>query len=594
MSDKDLKQSLRINISEFDGWQKKELELGLDHGLKPAQIRRYADPKLSNAQMAEIRMGIENGLPQKQIDLYATPGISPMQMQGIRIALEIAKRKSIPLDYIKMLINPQFDFYQMEQIRLGFEHGLKPWQVSHYADWQYSYTCMKMIRLGYEERMSPEKINCYAKPWYGERQMEEIRNGLTTLSVEQVKAYAKHEFSPEQMSEIRRAYQTLSDDKVYFIAEYKYRGQHLSAGQMAEIRQGMEKGLTPEQIQFLLTNINDGSYNSPFYSPEQMKQIRLGFEHGLTTEQVSIFADYRFSGEEMARLRILFEGGASSHSVELAINPYKDIDKMLEEKLGKAFAELSGAQIKQIHLGFDHGLGEETMLQYANPLLSAQIMQIIREAIEMRTVPEEHLDFLINPSFDIYQIGKICEGFKLGLPLDDIRLFARPEFDFCQMQQIINGIESLSREDIKIYANPDFSAGKMAQIRFGLEYGLGSERVLIFANPMFSIAQMECIRLALQSGVPEDLVRIAANPHYSEGKIDTMLAGLKSGIPKSEMVLLAELDTAELKEFCKCYHDKTFNRKFRLSLEKEHPNLCEKVRTQYSLDLDKKQKAAEH
>ena len=51
-----------------------------------------------------------------------------------------------------------------------------------------------------------------------------------------------------------------------------------------------------------------------------MGEIREGLEHGLTTEQVSIYADEHFSGPKMWEIREALESGIGIDKIKMLIN----------------------------------------------------------------------------------------------------------------------------------------------------------------------------------------------------------------------------------------------------------------------------------
>ena len=65
-----------------------------------------------------------------------------------------------------------FDEYQMEEIRLGLEHGV---DVSIYAKSEFNYEQMEQIRLGLEHGVD---ASIYAKSKINDCQMSQVRAGL--------------------------------------------------------------------------------------------------------------------------------------------------------------------------------------------------------------------------------------------------------------------------------------------------------------------------------------------------------------------------------------------------------------------------------
>lgn len=93
---------------------------------------------------------------------------------------------------------------QLEQIRLGFEHGLTMEQIEVYANPEFKWPQMREVREGFESGLALEQVGYYAKPEFTSLQMQEIRKGFAEgLSMEQVKAYADPRDDFEKMAEIR-------------------------------------------------------------------------------------------------------------------------------------------------------------------------------------------------------------------------------------------------------------------------------------------------------------------------------------------------------------------------------------------------------
>jgi len=99
----------------------------------------------------------------------------------------------------------QFNYWQMFEIRYGFENGLSIEQIKLYANPKFGSWQMKEIRLGFEQGLTIEQIQVYTDPDFDYEQMEEIRWGLKQddFTIEQVKVYANPKFSWSQMRLIR-------------------------------------------------------------------------------------------------------------------------------------------------------------------------------------------------------------------------------------------------------------------------------------------------------------------------------------------------------------------------------------------------------
>ena len=92
--------------SELTFLQKKEIELGIKHGLKEKEIKLYGAREYNYLQMREIRLGFEHGIEYKQIKKYMNPEISFERMVQIRMQLEAGEK--VKIDYQRYI--PLFVF----------------------------------------------------------------------------------------------------------------------------------------------------------------------------------------------------------------------------------------------------------------------------------------------------------------------------------------------------------------------------------------------------------------------------------------------------------------------------------------------------
>ena len=144
-----------------------------------------ARPEFDDWQMDEIRLGLMRGL---DVSLYAKPEFDNVQMKQIRIGLVEGLDASV---YAK----PEFNWQQMARIRYGLKKGL---DVSVYARPEFNIAQMEQIGIGLEGGLD---VSLYARPEFDDWQMYEIRTGLEKDL--DVSIYAKPEFYNWQMKQIR-------------------------------------------------------------------------------------------------------------------------------------------------------------------------------------------------------------------------------------------------------------------------------------------------------------------------------------------------------------------------------------------------------
>jgi hypothetical protein len=93
--------------------------------------------------------------------------------------------------------------------------------------------------------------------------------------------------------------------------------------------------------------------------------------------------------------------------------------------------------------------------------------------------------------FDKDQLFEINLGHLSGLTVDQICLYARPEFNSMVMRHLKQAmIEQLDIEKVKFMANPKFEYPQMILIKNAFDSGLSLEEVKSFATPDRSYGEM--------------------------------------------------------------------------------------------------------
>lgn len=93
--------------------------------------------------------------------------------------------------------------------------------------------------------------------------------------------------------------------------------------------------------------------------------------------------------------------------------------------------------------------------------------------------------------FDKDQLFEINLGHLLGLTVDQICLYARPEFNYMIMRHLKQAmIEQLDMEKVKFMANPEFKYPQMVLIKSAFDSGLSLEEVKSFATSNRSYGEM--------------------------------------------------------------------------------------------------------
>lgn len=101
-------------------------------------------------------------------------------------------------------------------------------------------------------------------------------------------------------------------------------------------------------------------------------------------------------------------------------------------------------------------------------------------------------------TFDIKQLNEIKTGYEKGLTVEQISVYAKPEFDTHQMQQILMAIRNGLYESVHLFAKPEFDSKQMYQIWVGLYNGLSVSEVSTYTNPILDWTKMRSERTILE------------------------------------------------------------------------------------------------
>lgn len=301
------------------------------------------------------------------------------------------------------------------------------------------------IRRCVENGFNLEKIKLYANPVFDTEQLEQILTGLLFgLTTEQVKVYA--------------------DDK-------------FGSLQMEKIRQGFQDGLTFEQV---------GIYAKTEFDYNQMKEIRLCIEHGLTPEQIKICGIPAFQSDRIRLLRRVFEEKKLDINHMVALN-YDQICQVIygfESNLSSeqiaiyANPKFSSEQMKEIRKGLCLGLNMDQVSAYAKVEIPSEEMKKAYLRLKNQIVSES-LDFECETNFNFDQLVEINDGFARKLTVNQIRSYANPEFKADQMAQICAGyVDGLSESQVKSYIDPELTGEDMHDVRWSLEGSMPIETII--------------------------------------------------------------------------------------------------------------------
>lgn len=277
-----------VHITENNGLnfeQRCQVIYGLEDNFSEGQVSIYAKPEFDEFQMEQIRTGFESGLSVEQVGVYAKPEFNEYQMREIRCGFN----EGLSIEQVSVYAKPEFTCVQMSEIESGFKKGLSIEQISMYAKPEFYDYQMNQICRGFKNGLSMEQVSVYAKPEFNSNQMKLIEDGFRNkLSMEQVKAYAKPEFDPNQMWEIENG---LDEYKLSIEQVGTYAKPEFDFNQMFEIRRGFINGLSMEQV---------GMYAKPELSANQIYAAMNGLRNGISTDKINDIINSGMSPEEMS------------------------------------------------------------------------------------------------------------------------------------------------------------------------------------------------------------------------------------------------------------------------------------------------------
>lgn len=128
------------------------------------------------------------------------------------------------------------------------------------------------------------------------------------------------------------------------------------------------------------------------------------------------------------------------------------------------------------------------------------------------------------------RLKEIRLGLENDLTLEQIKIYARPEFDYSQMSVIRSGLASdFTQEQISRYARPEFSGRQMAQIFWGYRMGLTEDQISEYADPNLDVEEMDDIRWKYITKLTDEQIQarsalIARKNIIYQNKIDSLKA----------------------------------------------------------------------
>lgn len=159
---------------------------------------------------------------------------------------------------------------------------------------------------------------------------------------------------------------------------------------------------------------------------------------------------------------------------------------------------------KRISL-FDEIEAKKIELRKQYPSCSDAVISGLEYALR-KGYSKEQLDLLTSYDFrSKVQIRAILNGFDHDLSVEQVKLFATPDYLGSQMEEICRGlISGLSFDQVSLYLSQDFSAAQMKRLRCDLEAGHSIELVKTYALPELKPSEMsEANRQLLRQTRPQ-------------------------------------------------------------------------------------------
>lgn len=368
-----------VHITENNGLnfeQRCQVIYGLEDNFSEEQVSIYAKPEFDEFQMEQIRTGFESGLSVEQVGVYAKPEFNEYQMREIRCGFN----EGLSIEQVSVYAKPEFTCVQMSEIESGFKKGLSIEQISMYAKPEFYDYQMNQICRGFKNGLSMEQVSVYAKPEFNTGQMRLIEDGFRNkLSMEQVKTYAKPEFDSNQMWEIENG---LDEYKLSIEQVGTYAKPEFDFDQMFEIRCGFINGLSMEQV---------GMYAKPELSANQIYAAMNGLRNGISTDKINDIINSGMSPEEMSNAMF---NEVKKDSTGVIV--YRTAHKVFENYYSKTDAFICRTETEAIDL-----IKEKQLNDYQNQQNYSYSYKVVGKNGDLSKAIREDQRVILAPSYDI-------------------------------------------------------------------------------------------------------------------------------------------------------------------------------------------------
>ena len=579
---------------------------------KEQLLQKYKIMGFNDLQMIQIESAIEASLPEKQIDILAKFKYEANKMKEIRLLLEHN-------------LNAKLNLSQQQ-----LEELIQNKRTSEII----------LTRLMYEGKIKKRHKNKILT-MFNDEQIDEITYGLeNSLPLGEVEIYANPKFNKLQMKELRLLleYNKIADRKltkkqIQFITNHNLKWQ-----EMQIIKLCYENNISQNETQKLLKMFNDGNCYIDNISYILTNKMNIDKIYSVFDEFDSSPIDYDFKQsiiyccedslkyeETIRALKNLLD--IEHKNKEAAIRITKDLkkgmsprillrnnfnhrlasqgylyeyqsnlielatkNKFTEEEIDKlAFLDYTSRTIfikrlLEINLKTNAPLTPKELLTYIFDKSDGEIL--LTKLILEGKITNEDKTKILDLNLDRDKLIEIYNGLNDGLSLDEVKIYAKPEYTRPQMEEIRLLLEhnkiaevKLTDELIQFITNPDLSSTEMELVRIcyerdisqneieellntkfdayqlkeiihGLEHNLSLDEVKIYASLKYYPYQMAQIRLGLEHNLTLDKIKLYAKPEFKYSQMKEIRKGLENGLSLDEVRIYAnpEFDDFQMEQ----------------------------------------------
>lgn len=196
--------------------------------------------------------------------------------------------------------------------------------------------------------------------------------------------------------------------------------------------------------------------------------------------------------------------------------------------------------MRKIRMGFESGFSMEQVSVYAKPEFDSYQMGVIRNGFE-NGLSMEQVSVYAKPEFNSNQMEVLKGGLEIGLSIEQVSSYANPKFNDIQMYRIGEGYSAgLSTEQVNVYAKPEFNPDQMKSIEDGFRNKLSIEQVSVYAKPEFNDSQMAVIKNGFENNLSIEQVGTYAKPEFDFNQMFEIRRGFINGLSMEQVGMYAK------------------------------------------------------